>query len=547
MTTKLEGGFRVVSTRQICMVWSAYRDGTLAKLLDVRVYWALHEIADRRDAAMRAKRRAKEPAFPRQWPRDLLVREVQRLVHSAAPAPIRASLRRLEAAGLVALTLEELRFADAVRHLPQPTVNDAEGMLLRIHPRLCVRERAFAFPRRMLRHLAASGGRCLHATVLAHLIRCLWRKGDSYSNVGSCSSRFVSELFGVDPRNVKRARASLRSIGWLLSPEADNVDSTGHSAWSAIDLGWTSTPAFPARNTTETSAISPPLHVATDVSLPPPIRELDLPSGSKNQYPRPNGSAGVRERIDRNGRASLADVRPADLRTPTTLCALFHEAASAGLVHDTTAHRTRFVTAATHAVRVGTRNPCGLFVTVLRKGLWNYLSQADEDAARSLLADPVWHSDSVGMQESDLNPPLENPSGTEPATAHATASIAGLVREISRRWSVNGGESAARSLRSREAWRNRTSDVPCDLTQRPSLVEARTAHSSASCPELSAAARFPTEFDAIVPCGVYGQIPSNGMRLGTRSALARPDSRSELGEGRRGEPKARPADGIREV
>lgn len=92
-TTKIEGGFRLMSTRQICMVWSAYQVGTLPKLLDVRVYWALHEIVDRREAAMRAKQRIRRDVVRFQWPRDLLVQEVQRLVRFAAPAPIRGTNR----------------------------------------------------------------------------------------------------------------------------------------------------------------------------------------------------------------------------------------------------------------------------------------------------------------------------------------------------------------------------------------------------------------------------------------------------------------------
>ena len=63
------------------------------------------------------------------------------------------------------------------------------------------------------------------------------------------------------------------------------------------------------------------------------------------------------------------------------LDALFEDAASSGFVTRTPADRLRFFAGASHALRLGSRNSCGFFATVVRRGLWHVISQTDEDHA----------------------------------------------------------------------------------------------------------------------------------------------------------------------
>ena len=51
------------------------------------------------------------------------------------------------------------------------------------------------------------------------------------------------------------------------------------------------------------------------------------------------------------------------------------------LVTDSEGDRLKFVAAAEHARVIGTKNPCGLFVRLVRGKLWHFLTQGDEDAA----------------------------------------------------------------------------------------------------------------------------------------------------------------------
>jgi len=504
-------------------------------------------MVDRREAAMRAKRRVMRGISPFQWPRKLLVQEVQRLVRFATPAPIRASLRRLEEAGLVSLAPSAVRFATEPTSLAELLSTEVERMLQRIHARRCVRERTITFPRRMLRFLAAGGCPSMQATVLAHLMRCVWRKGMSISNVGWCASSFVNEVFGVDPRNIKRARATLRELGWLASLPSSEADGKQHTAWAAVNLAWSPPSTSRLASKDQRSVDSPPRNWVVSVVSPLPISKQYLPLGLKDQYTPTIRLTGVRKRTEGIARPRLSDVRAKDLRSPRRLRILFDQAVVRGWVRDSIAGRTQFVTAAVHALRVATRNPAGLFVTVLRKGLWAYLTQADEDTARSLLADAMWHPDSGGIGDSRPNqwPVIAGDSMT--TTVRSGASVDGMVRELSRQWSIDRGAPTAIRLRNKNAPPYRPCVLGSESIRQGNQARGSAISLSGNYSDRPAARQFPTEVGAIIPSSGSEHSSANGLRLGTRSALARPDSRSELGGGRLGEPKAGPADGIGEA
>jgi transposase len=70
-----------------------------------------------------------------------------------------------------------------------------------------------------------------------------------------------------------------------------------------------------------------------------------------------------------------------DLRDTGRLLELHRQAVRAGLAGASEHDRLRFVAAANHARVVGKSNPCGLFVRLVKGGLWRFLTQVDEDAA----------------------------------------------------------------------------------------------------------------------------------------------------------------------
>ena len=61
---------------------------------------------------------------------------------------------------------------------------------------------------------------------------------------------------------------------------------------------------------------------------------------------------------------------------------LHAQAVAAGYISPSEADRLNFFAAANHARVIGSRNPPGLFVRIVRSGLWNFLTQDDEERAR---------------------------------------------------------------------------------------------------------------------------------------------------------------------
>jgi len=70
-----------------------------------------------------------------------------------------------------------------------------------------------------------------------------------------------------------------------------------------------------------------------------------------------------------------------DLRDDARSEQLRHDAIQRGYLKDTQPDRLNFFAGIAHAMRVATSNPCGLLRTLVEKGLWHFLTQADEDKA----------------------------------------------------------------------------------------------------------------------------------------------------------------------
>src|SRR5690349_8793379 len=103
VVSKSTGGFHPIAVLQVCMAWWAYRTGILPRYLDFRVYLALHEVAERRLAAMRVRRRKVRGNLVPVPTRKELLSELRVLVGGKSDRLVRAALSRLESAGLVKL------------------------------------------------------------------------------------------------------------------------------------------------------------------------------------------------------------------------------------------------------------------------------------------------------------------------------------------------------------------------------------------------------------------------------------------------------------
>jgi len=238
--------------------------------------------------------------------------------------------------------------------------------------------RLIPVPRRIVRLIAGGARRVVVATVLGHLLRCLYYRGGLCLPEGTCKASWIALVFGVNIRNVKAARKHLVCVGWLVPIAARQTCMNRFGQRVRVNLEWSRNDISP------TSKRSPPSSISTTGS-PPPYEDKKLSSRIyMNQKPA-IGPPGVSKQPGREGQPTLRHVVREDLHDPKRLHELHRQAIAAALISQSECDRLRFFAAAEHAKAIGSRNPCGLFAAVVRRGLWRYITQDDEDVAVNVL------------------------------------------------------------------------------------------------------------------------------------------------------------------
>ncbi len=390
LATKPAGGFVLIPAWAFVAAWWACRTGDL-RPLDVRVWLASFEAVARRCAARKGCRAAYTTG------------ELRELTGAGSDRSVRESLRRLERIGLVAWSREGLHHAGAVEEV----VLSRPGPMLDALGRVSMPSRRVPAPRRLVRELCLSKSPTLLATSFGHLLRCLFNQRKACSSGGLCKASWVAEVFGISARSVKRSRASLAASGVLRRELAPQRVMNRHGGWSAWNLRWQSTPgAGLVRGRSGVRVrrfrLSPPV-LAGGGGVSPLRDTCNSLAGSENHQPTANAVRRPGTRCNSDGaRASpwdrpraaehprgLGHVRGEDLRSVGGLARLYSRAVAAGLATRSESGAMAFVSAAAHARRVASSNAGGLFATVVRGGLWRFISGEDENRARAA-ARAVW-------------------------------------------------------------------------------------------------------------------------------------------------------------
>ena len=135
------------------------------------------------------------------------------------------------------------------------------------------------------------------------------------------------------------------------------------------------------------------------------------------------------------GAPDLRRVVAEDLEDAGRLLAIHAQAAAAGLVSDSEHGRLRVAAAAERARAVGTTNPCGMFVRLVRSGLWSHLTGRDEDAAnarlkRHLHGPPPEPSPASPPSPWALPLPLPGPRPPQPPPRPAPPALSGDAASV---------------------------------------------------------------------------------------------------------------------
>lgn len=358
---KPEGGFRFINAEALLTTWMMYRRGVV-QFMDLRVWFGCWELTSRRCSLRKGQR----PRYT--------VEEIHRLVGGVGGEYLRNSIARLERAGLLSWQESAVQIQPSPDQLPVD-LREELGAKLDL---IANHRRKVPVPRRVIRLIAKRGKRVEIATIVGHLLRCLYYRDGRCVPDGRCKASWVAEVFEVDLRNVKAARKHLIAQGWLIPRPSSQSQLNRWGPMFTVNLAWS---PKPGRQKLE----SPPPSPVSTSQIPPPIENKKLSTRSKNQEPAPRGPAGSWKEAGKENKPNIRHVVSEDLRESGRLDVLFSQAVTRGYVQQSECDRLRFFGAAEHARAVATHNPCGLFATVVRQRLWHHITQRDEDAARARL------------------------------------------------------------------------------------------------------------------------------------------------------------------
>ena len=369
----------IVSAGVLLAAWWAYR-AKIVTLLDLRVWLACLEAISRRCEL--EKHRA--PRFR--------VAEIRSLVGSKSDHSVRRAARRLLRIGLLTKSGATLSIPRSTDSLDFRDCTDLANRLMALRSA----KRLVPIPRRMARYLASHGRASVIAAAFGHMLRCLFYRNGKCESGGTCKASWIANVFEIDVRTVKSARKELVDRGWLFVRSATQCQLNRSGLPVVINLEWSFQSGRPMCE-------SPPPRAQNRTGSPPPIKNKKLSSRAKNHEPAMRGPTGFSTRSGGRSSPDLRRVTARDLQEPTRLERLYRLAIRDRLVSGTPCDRLRFFGAAERAKRVGDRNPCGLFVSLVRGRHWKFIAQGDEDRALTRikqLDDPLGYQPSpTGRRE----------------------------------------------------------------------------------------------------------------------------------------------------
>jgi hypothetical protein len=214
---KPEGGFIFISVRQLCRAWVAYQQ-RLIGIVDLWVWFAAHELVARRCQVQRGQ------------PVHYRVEELTDLVsgtHSMA-----SSLRKLARANLLHWHETKLTFPD-----DRSTLSDSAAVRAMLE-QITNHHRLIPVPRRLIRYLAGGCHRVMVATIMGHLLRCLYYRDGGCRPQGHCKATWIAQVFGVSVRQVKQSRKMLESIGVLQRNSTPQWVLNRYGQTMTVNLQW---------------------------------------------------------------------------------------------------------------------------------------------------------------------------------------------------------------------------------------------------------------------------------------------------------------------
>ena len=234
-------------------------------------------------------------------------------------------------------------------------------------------------------------------------MRCLYYRAGECLSGGFCKASWVAEVFHIDVRNVKAARKFLaETLGLLECQEMPQSLLNRFGSKVFINLSWNGSAVD--KSIHESSELPPPT-AQIDTGLPPleehrkPFQDLKHQKPSADERP-----TGVLE-TPKSGTPTLKHIVPEDLRDTARLLVLFEEAQGKGIMGGSESERLAFVATAERARLTAITNAPGLFAELVRRRLWHFSTQDDEDRAHKRLREHFHGGRGEGTPQGRSSPP----------------------------------------------------------------------------------------------------------------------------------------------
>ena len=231
---------------------------------------------------------------------------------------------------------------------------------------------------------------------------------------GCIKASWIASLFGVSCHRVRVERSKLIDEEIFTRIPTPQRVKNRYGEWIVLNLDVLDSDS-PVENTTETSPNLEPPAPEDSPKLVPLINQFLSPNGEiqENQNLASDDPGVSQLKIPEE--PTWTNIIMQDLEDFERSEQLRQEALDQGLLRDTIADREKFFAAIAHTIRVATKNACGMLRTIVEKGLWNFLTQADEYNGIRRLRSDLDNPDRTGTVleglltgENEFNPPDEH-------------------------------------------------------------------------------------------------------------------------------------------
>lgn len=354
MKSQVEGGYLIIKSGELAQLIELRKEKKLS-FSALRVYLCAHLIA-----ASRYKAQG-EVFFKK--------REIySRLGKTLSEEGIERALEELKRLALLEWSEKKIKFL-AGEKLKKETLFELKTSGTRPVP----------IPRYIFRVLLRLTKPSEVVAVLAHLLRCMWKKGKEILAKGLVRASWVVKFCGISERSVRNARKWLAENEFIKEVTVTQRVKNRFGACFEFALKQLRRAKEKAKRVREL--------LSAKNEFAPPYKQVrssrsTSTKNQKNYTPAKGGPSGFlsKKLKEPNLKAIILE----DLRFFSRLEELFRQALAANWLTASEQSAQRFVCAAFRATRAQ-GNPVKIFVGIVKKGLFHHITNAQEDYALAVL------------------------------------------------------------------------------------------------------------------------------------------------------------------